>query len=503
MTINNGAPCDDGNACSLGDQCSVGGCTATAQVACDDGNPCTTDSCASQSGTCASIPMDATPCDDGLACTLGDSCQNGKCSPGKSFCACQGDSDCPDDDDVCNGKPYCDKGGLSWQCKVKPGSAVVCLQSDGQCTTLQCQASSGQCLSTPKADGLPCNDGDPCSAGDACAAGQCKGPLDTCICKSQADCGALEDGDLCNGTLYCDLGDHTCKVNPKTVVQCASGNDGTCLKNSCDPKIGKCALLPVKEGTPCDDGNSCTAGDHCQAGWCAKAANVCKCTSDSECSAKDDKDLCNGTLYCDKAVGACKVNPATVVSCPALADQPCLSNVCQKATGSCEAVALPDGATCDADGNSCTTTDSCSKGACIADENVCDCQSTFDCKSKEDGDLCNGQLYCDKTVAKCKVNPATVVFCPYAGDTACLKNTCDGSTGTCFYKPATEGQPCDADGNPCSPDDSCVQGSCVADALTCDCQSNADCAAKEDGDLCNGSLFCDKGKCVVNPATVV
>ncbi len=62
---------------------------------------------------------------------------------------------------------------------------------------------------------------------------------------------------------------------------------------------------------------------------------------------------------------------------------------------------------------------------------------------------------------------------------------------------------CD-DGNGCTSGDTCDGAVCVG-TLTCECQSNADCAPLEDGDLCNGTLVCVVGThtCELDPATVV
>src|SRR5207249_4118659 len=57
-----GTVCDDGNACTTGDTCSDGVCVGAA-LSCDDGNPCTDDSCDPATG-CVSTPNTA-PCDDG------------------------------------------------------------------------------------------------------------------------------------------------------------------------------------------------------------------------------------------------------------------------------------------------------------------------------------------------------------------------------------------------------------------------------------------------------
>lgn len=65
---------------------------------------------------------------------------------------------------------------------------------------------------------------------------------------------------------------------------------------------------------------------------------------------------------------------------------------------------------------------------------------------------------------------------------------------------------CD-DGNPCTMGDRCQQGACVSGQNVCLCAQDDDCAAYEDGNLCNGTLRCDTSRvpqvCVVDPATVV
>ena len=80
----------------------------------------------------------------------------------------------------------------------------------------------------------------------------------------------------------------------------------------------------------------------------------------------------------------------------------------------------------------------------------------------------------------------------------------------------TGGQPVkDADKGPlkCQDDDPCTTGetcegkTCKPSAVTCLCQTNADCVLKDDGDLCNRIYYCDKSlkvpACAFNPASVV
>ena len=72
--------CDDGDACTQ-DVCDPEvGCVSGAPVACDDSEACTADSCDSASGCVFAAVADATACDDGSDCTLDDACQGGVCT---------------------------------------------------------------------------------------------------------------------------------------------------------------------------------------------------------------------------------------------------------------------------------------------------------------------------------------------------------------------------------------------------------------------------------------
>ncbi|MFH1531578.1 MAG: hypothetical protein ABIK09_12695 [Pseudomonadota bacterium] len=83
-------PCDDGDACTENDVCAAGSCTGPDKLDCNDQNPCTGDSCAPDSG-CLHAPLTGQSCDDDDACTVGDTCLQGTCSPGANVCApCDG-----------------------------------------------------------------------------------------------------------------------------------------------------------------------------------------------------------------------------------------------------------------------------------------------------------------------------------------------------------------------------------------------------------------------------
>ena len=76
------AQCNDGLACNGVETCDLGNaaCVAGTPIVCDDGNQCTTDTCVDPLGTCSATPVvDGTACDDGVTCSVPDTCQAGAC----------------------------------------------------------------------------------------------------------------------------------------------------------------------------------------------------------------------------------------------------------------------------------------------------------------------------------------------------------------------------------------------------------------------------------------
>ncbi len=490
--------------------------TGTAVTCPSDDSPCAVQTCDPKTGTCSPKPVvGAPPCNDGNPCTGGTVCADGTCGGGVELCPCTSDKDCVTHQDPktwrCTGTFYCDLSGDTAACKLDPASVVSCPAGKaGACVAPSCDPADGACTTQALPDQTACDDGNICTGTDLCAKGVCQGEQNICTCTSDADCAQQDDGDACNGTLYCDVlsGSPTCEVLPGSVVDCDLSGDGPCVKTACVPASGACTATQL-DNVPCDDGSPCTSGDVCAGGECTPGKSVCACTSDADCAAKNPNNKCLGTLYCDQATKACAVNPSTVVHCPNGGTGPCVDNVCEPKTGQCGLVQRADDTPCDADGNPCTQGDVCAKGACKPGENVCLCDATADCGKFEDGDVCNGALFCDtsKVPTVCEVNPATVVVCPTVDNTACAARTCDPKTGLCPLKAVNALAPCDADGSACTAGDFCLDGTCTAGTNTCACTKDADCAAKEDGDLCNGTLFCDKDTlpftCAVNPATVV
>ncbi len=528
-------PCDDGDPCTVGEQCGPQGCLGVAKV-CDDGDPCTADACDAASGGCVFAPASGASCDDGNGCTAGDVCVDGACVGDDAGCDCETDADCAasEDGNLCNGTLRCvTTAGVS-KCEVDPATIVVCELPDGldgACASVACQPETGACVVTEQGDGVSCDDADACTSGDVCQAGACAGeavlcddgnPCTTDVCDAVAGC----QYQAVTGFKACDDGNPCTLADACTNGFCLGGaplscDDGKpCTVDACDPASG-CTNTP-SDG-PCSDGDACTTGDACSEGACVGVPASCDdgnpCTIDT-CDETlgcvhtvapgfvpcDDGDACTVNDQCSS--GFCGGQPG-----PACDDgNPCTDDACDPAVG---CVFAPNTAPCD-DGVACTGGDTCADGVCAGEDIGCDCTVDTDCAAFEDGDLCNGTLYCDTTAAPfaCKVDPLTVVTCQLgAGDNAtCLTATCDPGTGQCGTEPQNEGAGC-SDGDACTSGDTCAAGACVGAAVTCDdgnpcttdsCDSAQGCQATaittfklcDDGDACTVNDACQSGFCV-------
>ncbi|MBM4371882.1 MAG: hypothetical protein FJ098_09520 [Deltaproteobacteria bacterium] len=278
-------PCDDHDACTGGDECLAGTCTGD-PVACGDEDPCTAESCEPATG-CVVTLINGAPCDDGDACTANDHCVAGVC--GGSSVPCDDGNPCTDDG--CSPESgcrflagtgaACDDGNSCTETDacvagVCLGQAAAC--GDGNPCTLDSCTVSGGCIHV-EPPGLPCDDGSACTVDDACYQGACV-PGDPPDCDDHDDCtedscdpgaGCQHqplDGTPCSDGSACTDGDQ-CVAGAciGEAVDCDDVNP--CTDDACDPAVG-CVLLP--NALPCDDDDPCTAGDvcaggQCQAGW--------------------------------------------------------------------------------------------------------------------------------------------------------------------------------------------------------------------------------------------
>jgi probable HAF family extracellular repeat protein len=196
--VADGAPCDDGDACTQADTCRAGRCVGGDLVICNAQDQCqVAGSCDSASGACTHPPQpDGTACTDGNACTTSDVCVRGTCAGTSVTCAASDachlpgvcdvanghcsnpaapdSTSCPDGD-LCNGVELCVGG----QCQS--GAPLSCDDQD-PCTIDTCVPATG-CSHPAAADGTTCSDGNPCNGPDRCSGGTCRssGPLPATI----------------------------------------------------------------------------------------------------------------------------------------------------------------------------------------------------------------------------------------------------------------------------------------------------------------------------------
>src|SRR5262249_53985331 len=109
--------------------------------------PCQVGQCNLQTGQCELVALDSTPCDDGLFCTVGDTCHAG----------------------VCTGDPN--------RCGVTaPGCKVVA-----------CDEPSRTCHLDDDDDGALCTPGEVCSESGTCQKGHCVGITKACVFAAAPD----------------------------------------------------------------------------------------------------------------------------------------------------------------------------------------------------------------------------------------------------------------------------------------------------------------------------
>ena len=533
--------CDDGLACT-DDRCDVGACVHVPLAGwCAIGGVCVEVGarqpgdachvCSAANPTAWSPEIDGTGCDDGLFCTVGDTCAGGACQGGPA-------RSCPTSDDPCSSSA-CDEGADACVATQRP-NGERCGAAGDACTWSECWW--GTCALQQAANHAPCADGDACTAGDECLMGSCvPGSPVACdqapACRASAGCnpatGACEypagsdgqpcadDGDACSvdtcvaGTcahaaVPDDCGGRQCGPSPSGCHACGAcaeglgcGVDGLCTDQcagvACDPcqacQGGACVPLPdgaacagdgnpcttdaclggaclhaaLSDGATCDDGDACTHGDACVSGACVSGAPV-TCAPPAECQTGG---------ACDPATGSCRYDTAPDWgACPDDGNA-CTDDVCLGAT--CRHNARVDGAPCTADAFGCTV-DACSAGQCL--HPVSDaCLIGGACRADGEADPANACLSCRPTVSKYAWAPNDGAACD-DGDRCTLADAC--AAGACLG-----GAPVD-----CGPAAPChLAPTCDPATGQCTSAVGADGAACDDGLTCTFGDKCLHGLC--------
>ena len=319
--------CDDQNPCTL-DTCdpdndclheAVGGevegvwCCIADDSECDDGNQCTQNVCDTDTYHCTTILLSGPACDDSLACTVEDVCQDGQCGGVDDDCddqvdctvdSCLEPAGCQHqpDNGLCNDAVECTFDVCDHEdgCIFAPNPTLC--NDEVECTIDSCNAELG-CLNTPEA--ALCDDNVQCT-------------IDSC--DAQAGCGNAEDNQACDDknpctTDVCDklagcLNTYTGGIF-ESIICCQ--DDAACLDanpctlNECDLVTSQCQG-PVKlDGQFCDDENECTVDTLCVAGFCLGTDDDCddnvvctvdSCNADSGCSNVPDDGVCASGKIC-------------------------------------------------------------------------------------------------------------------------------------------------------------------------------------------------------------
>jgi len=223
-SVHTGDPCQGFEACNNSCNETARNCLSDPGASCpDDGNVCTSDVCDGQ-GVCGVPVAGNPPCEDGIDCTVGDSCQNGSCTAGQPQAE------------------RCDDHNF--------------------CTQDQCLADSG-CAHAPVATPLPClEDGLDCTL-DLCntATGECDHSVKDGYCKIDGACwtnGAADPDDACR---KCDVQVSRTEWTPSPNSSCEDGV--VCTRNdTCQD--GQC-IAGAPDDLFCDDSNPDTY-DRCVSG---------------------------------------------------------------------------------------------------------------------------------------------------------------------------------------------------------------------------------------------
>ena len=274
VPTNNGAPCDDEDACTLDDQCAGGVCTGT-PLDCNDDNDCTGEWCGKKTG-CQHYLV-AGPCENDNLCSKNDFCFEGSCTSGEKI-SCDDDNPCTDDD--CSSVEGCVHVANEAGCDDGNECTVDICEPEGVCGYLdvadgtdcnnqpQGLCFAGQCVCQPMCAGKECGDDGcgstcgECDDGNPCTDDVCKGASGCDYVFNQVGC---DDGDKCTSGDQCVGG--TCIPGPS--VDCDDGNE-CAVANACEPELG-CTYLDVADGTDCNNQPQW----HCLAGKCTCAPDTC------------------------------------------------------------------------------------------------------------------------------------------------------------------------------------------------------------------------------------
>ncbi len=343
-------------------------------------------------GSCSSVDVGATLCDeDDDACT-GETCDpaDGSCHGGPPLLDCDDGDECSLDtcsDSTCHHEPACVDGD--------------------DCTLDGCYPGLGDCTFSPH-DASLCDDGDPCTA-DACTVTPDCDAMRAGKCYRLVDAGSPVDYDTARDT---------CAAMGGMLVEIGSADEN--------------ALVASLVGTLCahDDAAFIGLSDAQEEGWWRWQDGTrptyvhWRPGEPNDAGAGEDY----AEIYADGGW-----NDTSLAQACAVCEVP-LHSGCVHTPLDCD------------DGNPCTT-DDCFDGTMCTHEEGNTCLEVHGCVHGVDDSLCNDDHPC--TVDRCLDGACVhVAACP-GGDLGCVAGACDPQRASCGLAPV-EGA-CD-DGDPCTLD---------------------------------------------------
>jgi hypothetical protein len=192
-----GALCDDEDLCTEEDKCLEGVCRGNPIDCSALADDCHQAACDRDTGECRAIALsNGTPCQTGLFCVQGKTCQDGSCQGGTltdcsaltDFCnagvcdenlrACRKQPD--RDGDACQDGLYCTMAEVCDNGLCTHGIQRTCPPSPTPCRESFCDESIGGCAERVAENGSACEDPFRCATGGTCQDGVCLGGNDAC-----------------------------------------------------------------------------------------------------------------------------------------------------------------------------------------------------------------------------------------------------------------------------------------------------------------------------------
>ncbi len=297
----------------------------------NDGNACTQDICDATTGLVVHEPVaNDTPCDDGLFCTVCALCTNGTCSGGVERDCSHADNQCgvgvcneatdacealpANDGDLCDDGLFCTIGETCGNGGCGDGDPRDCGGFDDNCNVGLCDETADQCEPAAINEADPCEDGLFCTINETCTNGLCGGgvprdcsPLDDAcnqgVCNETLDlCEPLpvNEGKMCDDLLFCTV-DEVCVLgNCQGPPRDCSSLDEQCREEFCSEPNQACETRPDNVGLLCSDGDACTFLDLCRGDGVCRGTDIdsLSCARDEDCAGSRCSPLTR-TCVCD------------------------------------------------------------------------------------------------------------------------------------------------------------------------------------------------------------